>query len=54
MAIFFNIFKKLPVQYRDIKLENKNIYFEDNNYMYFLFVWDFKKKGNISPLFRKR
>ena len=52
---YFSIFvKKLPVQYRDIKLENKNIYFEDNNYMYFLFVWDFKKKGNISPLFLER
>ena len=52
---YFSIFvNKLPIQYRDIKLDYKNISFEDSNYRYFLYVSDYKKKGNVSPIHLER
>ena len=52
---YFSIFvNKLPARYRDIKLEKKNISFEDTNYKYYLLVSDYKKKGNISPIFLEK
>ncbi len=52
---YFSVFtNKLPDDKKGLSLNKKSVWFEDDNFRYYLFIKDFELKGSISPLSLQR